>query len=156
MARHSDLVLHTPIEEETCSFNMTPTCSTTAVFVEDALALALMKLRNFQPDDFAGNHPGGQLGKRLLLTVGDIMGSGNNNPVIHVSADARTMLSEITSKRAGAVSVRADDGHLVGLVTDYDVRKVLEPGDDLFAATVIEIMNPNPILCFMTKTPFLH
>jgi len=155
MARHSDLVLHTPIEEEACPINMAPTCSTTAALVVgDALAMALMKLRNFQPDDFAANHPGGQLGKRLLLTVGDIMRSGKDNPVIHVSADARTMLSEITRKRAGAVSVRDDNWHLVGLVTDFDIRKVLERGDDLFAATVIEIMNPNPDFVFEDENAF--
>ncbi len=155
MARHSDLVLHTPIEEEACPLNMAPTASTTAALaLGDALAMALMKLRNFQPEEFAVNHPGGQLGKRLLLTVGDIMRSGKNNPVIHVSADAKTMLSEITSKRAGAVSVRDDNGHLVGLVTDYDIRKVLERGGDLFAATVIEIMNPNPDFVFDDENAF--
>ena len=82
------------------------------------------------------------------------MRSGKDNPVIHVSADTRTMLSEITSKRAGAVSVRDDDWHLVGLVTDYDIRKVLERGDDLFAATVIEIMNPKPDFVFEDENAF--
>lgn len=155
MARHSDLVLHTPIEEEACPFNMAPTCSTTAALVVgDALAMALMKLRNFQPDEFAANHPGGQLGKRLLLTVGDMMRSGEENPVIHVSADTRTMLSEITRKRAGAVSVIDDERHLVGLVTDYDIRKTLERGNDLFAAKVTEIMNPTPDFVFDDENAF--
>lgn len=155
MARHSDLVLHTPIEEEACPLNMAPTVSTTAALVlGDALAMALMKLRNFQPEEFAVNHPGGQLGKRLLLTVGDIMRSGDDNPVIHVSADAKTMLSEITSKRAGAVSVINDEGHLVGLVTDFDIRKVLERGDDLFAAAISEIMNPKPDFVFDDDNAF--
>ncbi len=155
MARHSDLVLHTPIEEEACPLNMAPTVSTTAALVlGDALAMALMKLRNFQPEEFAVNHPGGQLGKRLLLTVSDIMRSGENNPVIHVSADTKRMLSEITRKRAGAVSVINDEGHLVGLVTDYDIRKVLERGDDLFAAAIPEIMNPQPDFVFDDDNAF--
>ena len=85
LARDSDLVLHTPIEEEACPLNMAPTSSTTAALVVgDALAMTLMKLRNFKPDDFALNHPGGQLGKRLLLNVGDVMRSGTDNPMIRL------------------------------------------------------------------------
>jgi arabinose-5-phosphate isomerase len=155
LARHSDLVLHTLIEEEACPFNMAPTTSTTAALVVgDALAMALMKLRNFQPEEFAINHPGGQLGKRLLLMVGDIMRSGENNPVILISADTKTMLSEITSKRAGAVSVVDEEKRLVGLVTDYDIRKVLERGGDLFSSTVAEIMNPKPDFVFDDENAF--
>lgn len=149
MARHSDLVLHTPIEEEACPLNMAPTASTTAALaVGDALAMALMKIRNFQPEEFAINHPGGQLGKRLLLTVGDLMRTGEDNPIIHVSADTRTMLSEITRKRAGAVSVVDDEQRLMGLVTDYDIRQALERGEDLFAVAVADIMNANPDFVF--------
>ena len=123
MARHSDLILHTPIEEEACPFNMAPTCSTTAALVVgDALAMALMKLRNFQPDEFAVNHPGGQLGKRLLLKVSDIMRSGKENPVIHVATDTKTMLSEITRKRAGGVSVIDDERHFCLLYTSPSPR----------------------------------
>ena len=155
MARYSDLVLYTPIEEEACPLNMAPTASTTAALVVgDALAMALMKIRNFQPEEFAVNHPGGQLGKRLLLTVGDLMRAGEDNPVIHVSVDTRTMLSEITRKRAGAVSVVDDEGRLVGLVVDYDIRKVLERGDGLFDVTVKEVMNPNPEYVFDDENAF--
>jgi len=145
MARHSDLVLHTPIEEEACPLNMAPTCSTTAALVVgDALAMVLMKLRDFNPDDFAMNHPGGQLGKRLILIVGDVMRSGEANPVVHVSSTTRVMLSEITRKRAGAVSVIDDNQHLLGLVTDYDIRRVLESGKDIFSMPIQAVMNPNP------------
>ena len=94
--------------------------------VGDALAMVLMKMRDFQPDDFAFNHPGGQLGKRLLLTVGDLMRSGEANPVVRESEDVRFMLAEITRQRAGAISVIDDGRRLLGLVTDYDVRRVLE------------------------------
>ena len=132
MARISDLVLVTPVPEEACPLNMAPTSSTTAALVlGDALAMTLMKMRDFQPTDFALYHPGGQLGKRLLLTVGDIMRSGEDNPIIHISKDSRTMLYEITSKRAGAVSVIDDDHHLLGLVTDFDIRRVLEGEKDI-------------------------
>jgi arabinose-5-phosphate isomerase len=145
VAKHSDLVLVTPIQEEACPLNMAPTASTTAALVVgDALAMALMKLRNFQPSDFAQFHPGGQLGKRLLLTVGDIMRKGKDNPVLLISSNIKTMLFEISSKRAGAVSVVDDQGHLLGLVTDYDIRRVLESGKDIFTLTVSAIMNANP------------
>ncbi len=144
-ARGSDLVLITPIEEEACPLNMAPTCSTTAALVlGDAIAMALMKLRNFQPDDFALFHPGGQLGKRLLLTVGDCMRKGNANPVIDVSQSIRTMLCEMTSKRAGAVSVIDDQQRLLGLVTDFDIRRTLEEGQDPFGLNLAEMMNAKP------------
>ena len=155
VARHSDLVLHTPIEEEACPLNMAPTCSTTAALVVgDALAMALMKLRNFQPDDFAMNHPGGQLGKRLLLTVGDVMRSGEANPVVHVSSTTRVMISEITRKRAGAVSVIDDEQHLLGLVTDFDIRRVLESGKDIFSMPIQAVMNPKPDFVFEDEMAF--
>lgn len=155
MARNSDLVLVTPVEEEACPLNMAPTCSTTAALVlGDAMAMALMKLRNFQPADFALFHPGGQLGKRLLLTVGDMMRSGEANPMIHVSSDARTMLYEITSKRAGAVSVVDDNQHLLGLVTDYDIRRVLESGKDFFTMAISDVMNPKPNFVYLEEKAF--
>jgi arabinose-5-phosphate isomerase len=145
LARGSDLVLMTPIEEEACPLNMAPTCSTTAALVlGDAMAMALMKLRNFQSDDFALFHPGGQLGKRLLLTVGDCMRKGEANPVIDVSQSIRTMLCEMTSKRAGALSVIDEQQQLLGLVTDFDIRRTLEDGQDPLGLTIAEMMNANP------------
>jgi len=145
MARHSDLVLVTPVQEEACPLNMAPTSSTTvALVLGDALAMTLMKLRDFQPTDFALYHPGGQLGKRLLLKVKDVMRSGDGNPIIHESSDPRTMLFEITNKRAGAVSVVDDDQRLLGLVTDFDIRRTLESGKDLFTLAIKDIMNPKP------------
>ncbi len=145
LARHSDLVLLTPIEEEACPLNMAPTCSTTAALVlGDAIAMALMKLRNFQPDDFALYHPGGQLGKRLLLTVADCMRTGEDNPVIDLGQSIRTMLCEMTSKRAGAVSVIDEQRRLLGLITDFDIRRSLERGQDLFTMSVAQVMNEKP------------
>ncbi len=145
LARESDLALITPIEEEACPLNMAPTCSTTAALVlGDAIAMALMKLRNFQPDDFALFHPGGQLGKRLLLTVGDCMRKDDANPVIALSQSIHNMLCEMTSKRAGAVSVIDDQHRLLGLITDFDIRKTLEEGKDLFAMSISRVMNAKP------------
>ena len=149
LARSSDIVLLTPVEEEACPLNMAPTCSTTAALVlGDALAMALMKLRNFQPDDFALYHPGGQLGKRLLLMVGDIMRSGDANPVISVTASISSMLCEITGKRAGAVAVIDDNHQLLGLVTDYDIRRMLEKGGDILTMTIPEVMNEKPTFMY--------
>jgi arabinose-5-phosphate isomerase len=145
LAKNSDLVLITPIQEEACPLNMAPTCSTTAALVlGDALAMALMKLRNFQPADFALFHPGGQLGKRLILTVGDLMRTGAANPLVRLTDDIRRVLYEMTEKRAGAVSVIDEDGRLLGLITDYDIRKVLESGKDVFRFSVEDVMNSKP------------
>lgn len=152
LARGSDLVLVTPIEEEACPLNMAPTCSTTAALVlGDAIAMALMKLRNFQPDDFALFHPGGQLGKRLLLMVGDCMRKGEANPVIDLSQSIRTMLCEMTSKRAGAVSVIDAQARLLGLITDFDIRRTLEEGHDLFGMTIPKIMNAKPNFVYVDE-----
>ena len=149
LARSADVVLVADAGMEACPMNLAPTSSTTvALVVGDALAVALMKLRDFRPEHFALYHPGGQLGKRLLLTVGDIMRSGADNPVIHVDASTRAMLLEMTSKRMGAASVIDDHGRLLGLVTDYDVRHVLEQRRDLFAMAVVEVMNREPSYTF--------
>lgn len=146
LARHADIVLLTPVEEEACPLNMAPTCSTTvALVVGDALAMALMKLRNIQPEDFARYHPGGQLGKRLLLSVRDLMRTGLRNPVVHRSASVQQLFSEITAKHLGAVSIVDDAGRLVGLVTDYDIRHAVGEGRNIFAMTIPEIMNPRPV-----------
>ncbi len=156
IARYADILLHVPTEEEACPLNIAPTCSTTAALVVgDALAMALMKLRGFQPDDFAGNHPGGQLGKRLLLTVGDIMRSGEANPVVPVSSDVRFMLAEITRQRAGAVSIIDAAQRLLGLVTDYDIRRVLVSHKDVFGLTIAEIMNTVPEFVFENANAYL-
>jgi arabinose-5-phosphate isomerase len=146
MARHSDIVLITPVDEEACPLNMAPTCSTTAALVVgDALAMALMKLRNIQLEDFARYHPGGQLGKRLLLTVRDLMRTGTRNPVVHINASMKDLFSEITAKHLGAVSVVDDAGTLVGLVTDYDIRRAVGEGRNIFSMTIPQIMNSAPI-----------
>ncbi len=149
LAKSSDLVLVTPVQEEACPLNMAPTCSSTAALVlGDALAMALMKLRNFQPADFALFHPGGQLGKRLILLVEDLMRKGADNPVVQIQDDVRRVLYEMTEKRAGAVSVIDDRQRLMGLITDFDIRRVLEEGQNIFSCSIEAIMNAKPSWIF--------
>jgi arabinose-5-phosphate isomerase len=145
LARGSDIVLFTPITEEACPLNLAPTSSTTtALVVGDALAMALMMMRGFNPEQFARLHPGGQLGKRLLIDVADVMRSGDKNPTVNVGASVREMLYEMTSKQSGAVSVVDGDGNLLGLITDYDIRRILERSVDIFSLDLAQIMNPHP------------
>lgn len=145
LARAAALVLNTPIEMEACPLNLSPTCSTTtALAVGDALAIAVMKRRGFRKEDFALLHPGGSLGKRLTLTVADIMRHGAENPVIRADKTTSQMLVEMTKKRTGAVSVVDRAGRLVGLVTDYDVRRHLEQGEPVLSEAISELMNPRP------------
>ncbi len=145
LARAADAVLHTPILEEACPLNLAPTSSTTvALAVGDALAVALMKRRNFGVGDFARNHPGGRLGKRLSLKVSDVMRSGEDNPVVRLDAGVRRLLVEITRKQAGAASIVDARGRFVGLVTDFDLRRALENGRNPFALSIREVMNPRP------------
>lgn len=145
LARHAAVVLHTPIAEEACPLNLAPTSSTTvALAVGDALAVALMRRRDFGAGDFARNHPGGRLGKRLTLKVSDVMRAGSANPVVRVDAGVRRLFVEITRQQAGAASVVDARGRFIGLVTDYDIRRALEGGKNPFALSIREIMNPRP------------
>ncbi|MBI4061469.1 MAG: KpsF/GutQ family sugar-phosphate isomerase [Elusimicrobia bacterium] len=145
LAKAAALVLVTPVETEACPHNLAPTCSTTAALAAgDALAVALMAVRGFNREHFALNHPGGRLGRRLTLRVSDIMRGGEDNPVVSAGASAQEMLMEMTRKRAGAVSVVDGRGRLIGLVTDYDVRRGLEKGLDIRRLSVSRIMNRRP------------
>ena len=103
------------------------------------------KLKNISPADYARHHPGGQLGRRLLLTVEDVMRKGERNPTIRVENSVRDMLARITEGQAGAISVVNSRGQLVGLVSDYDVRKALESSPSLFDLHIRDIMNPTPL-----------
>src|SRR5438132_10432001 len=122
MAALSDLVLDLKIVREACHLNLAPTTSTTAALaVGDAIAITLMKMKGLSEQDYARLHPGGQLGKRLLLTVEDVMRKGPDNPVILANQSIKEMLARITSFRVGAISVVNERDELVGLVTDYDI-----------------------------------
>lgn len=145
LAKRSDVVLITPIDGEACPLNLSPTCSTTAALaVGDALAVTLMKLRGFRKEEFAALHPGGRLGKRLTLRVADIMRDGDHNPLIGLGATMQEALVEMTRQHAGAVSVVDRGGRLKGLVTDYDIRRQLERGENILRKSVREVMNPKP------------
>lgn len=145
LARNATVVLHTPIAEEACPLNLAPTTSTTAALaVGDALAVALMKLRNFGSRDFARNHPGGRLGKRLNLTVSEVMRAGPDNPVVPADAGMRALIVEMTRKQAGAASVVDARGRFLGLVTDFDLRRVLESGKNPFTLPIRAVMNVRP------------
>src|SRR3989339_509208 len=149
LAEHSDIILYTPIKQEACPLNLSPTNSTTAALViGDAIAVTLMKMRKFKSEDFGLLHPGGIIGKRLLLTVGDIMRSGEDNPMILLNDSVKNMLIEITKKRCGAVSVIAQNQKLLGFITDYDIRKILEKREDIFSKKIKDIMNPKPIFVY--------
>jgi arabinose-5-phosphate isomerase len=145
MAALSDVVIDLQIAREACPLNLAPTASTTAALaVGDAIAVALMKLNNVSEEDFARRHPAGQLGKRLLLTVEDVLGNRGETPAIHAGASVKEMLVAITAFHLGAICITDDEGRLLGLVTDYDVRKMLETGQDIFAMKIADIMNPAP------------
>ena len=149
MAKSSDIVLELKIPREACPLNLAPTSSTTASLVlGDAIAVALMKLKNVSPADYARTHPGGQLGRRLLLQVSDIMRTGSRNPVVRINDTVTHMLALITEGQAGAISVVGPNKTLAGLVSDYDVRKVLERGDAIFDLKISDIMNPKPMFVF--------
>jgi len=151
MAALSDVVIDLKIPREACPLNLVPTASTTAALaVGDAIAVALMKLKNISADDFARHHPGGQLGKRLLLTVEDVLRSGDSKPVVSIDATVREMLVAITAFRVGAVCVIDAEERLLGLVTDYDIRKILETGQDIFQMKVADIMNATPEVVLST------
>jgi arabinose-5-phosphate isomerase len=149
MARFADIVLELKIPREACPLNLAPTSSTTASLVlGDAIAVALMKLKKVSATDFARHHPGGQLGKRLLLQVGDVMRTGDRNPTVKVNDTVRRMLVLITEGQAGAISVVDSRGSLAGLVSDYDVRKALESTEAIFDLRIRDIMNPKPMFVF--------
>ncbi len=145
LARQADIVLVTPIDEEACPLNLAPTSSTTAALaVGDALAVALMKVRNFGADHFARNHPAGRLGKRLTLKVKDIMRGGELNPAVPVTATVSQLLVTITEKQSGAATIVDKGGRLVGLVTDFDIRRALSSGKNPLKLRIKDIMNKTP------------
>lgn len=148
LARESDIVLNCKVEEEADYLNLIPTCSSVATLaLGDALTVALMKARRFKKEDFAFYHPGGTAGK-LLLKVEDLMHTGERNPVIPLNKFVQDALVTITTKRLGAVSIVNEKGEIVGIITDGDVRRLLQRTHDflprLFLTEVREVMIKNP------------
>ncbi len=145
LARQADVNLNVGVAIEACPLNLAPTSSTTATLVMgDALAVALLKSRGFTPDDFARSHPGGKLGRRLLLYVSDIMHAGDRIPLVTEDASLREALLEMTGKGLGMTGVIASDGRLRGIYTDGDLRRTLNKGIDVYNAGIAEVMTRNP------------
>jgi arabinose-5-phosphate isomerase len=145
LARAGDVCLNLSVKEEACPMGLAPTASTTATLaMGDALAIALMGKRGFDERDFALLHPGGTLGKRLLLKVEDLMHVGKAFPMVTEKALMKDAIFEITSKRLGVTAVCNEEGHLVGVITDGDLRRALEKFNDLFQRETREVMTRNP------------
>jgi len=150
LAKNSDVVLDVGVKKEACPLGLAPTSSTTAALAfGDALAMALMGKHHFTSKQFAVFHPGGSLGRKLLLTVGDIMHSGSENPVVKGTATVTEALFIITDKGLGAVSVVDDNNIMIGLLTDGDIRRGLSKGVDFLKRPVTELMTKSPK--FITK-----
>ncbi len=145
LARQADATLYCGVEKEACPHNLAPTASTTAALaVGDALAVALLKSRGFTSEDFARSHPAGRLGRRLLIYVGDIMRTGDGIPLVRDNALLRDALLEMTGKGMGMTGVTDGDGKLVGILTDGDLRRLLNRDTDIHTARVTEVMTPGP------------
>lgn len=145
LAKAADVVLDTSVKEEACPLNLAPTASTTATLaLGDALAVALLELRGFKEEDFALIHPGGALGKKLLLRVSDLMHTGSEIPLVKTNTRMKDVLLEMTSKRFGITGVLNDAGELIGVITDGDLRRALEKYPDIMERTSAEIMTTSP------------
>lgn len=144
LAKYSTVHLKVKVEKEACPLNLAPTSSTTAALVMgDALAVALMQVRNFKPRDFAQFHPGGELGKRLLTTAADVMRS-ENMPLIPKETHLGDAIIEVSRGKLG-LGVSVDNGRVVGLITDGDIRRAMEKWQsEFFNKTVEDIMTRNP------------
>ena len=144
LAKESDHVLNTWVEKEACPHNLAPTTSTTAQLVMgDALAICLMHLSGFTGNDFARFHPGGNLGKRLSLLAGDLAAE-HEQPRVLPSASLKTVIVEITEKRLGVTAVVDEKDAVIGIITDGDLRRMLEKRDDIRNIQASEIMSPHP------------
>ena len=145
LAQQADFILHAPVQREACPNNLAPTTSTTAALaLGDALAVCLLESRQFTAQDFAGLHPGGTLGKKLYLKVGDLSRQ-NQRPQVPADAPLREVLLEISGKRLGATAVLAPDGTLAGIITDGDLRRMLGGSlADLEQLRAQDILTPRP------------
>ena len=143
LAKNSDLVLDTTVDAESCPLNLAPTNSTTAQLVMgDALAVCLMKLRKFTPADFAKYHPGGALGKKLLLRVHDML-VNSLKPEVHSAASIKQVIFEISEKRLGVTAV-TNQSKLIGIITDGDIRRMLNKHEVFSTLSAQDIMTANP------------
>jgi len=145
LAKNSDALLDVSIKEEACPLGLAPMASTTTMLaMGDVLCAALIDKRGFKRADFAFLHPGGNLGKQLLLKVEDIMRKGAQNPIVKENANVKSVLLKITAARAGSATVIDDKGKLKGIFTDGDLRRHLEEGLDLSKQKVKDVMTKKP------------
>lgn len=147
LARRADAVIDGSVDQEACPLNLAPTTSTTvALALGDALAMTLMQAKGLTPDDFAINHPAGQLGKRLTLRVADLMHGGTANPAIKLGANWAELVKGISDGGLGAVNVVDESGRLAGIITDGDLRRTIEKCDASSLASLKsdEVMTKNP------------
>lgn len=144
LAKHSDVVLDISVDEEACPYNLIPTSSTAVTLaLGDALALCLFHLKNLKPKDFALFHPGGNIGKRLLTKVEHVMLTGSYVPIVTVTSYMKEAILEMTSKR-GITTVVDSKGKIQGVITDGDLRRLLEKKSDIFKLSVGEVMTHKP------------
>ena len=145
LAEKCDLVLDASVKEEACPYGLAPTASTTAALaIGDALAVALISRRGFTEIDFAFLHPGGALGRRLTMTITDIMHSGDDLPIVNEDSSLQEVIFEITSKMLGATAVVDKNKKIIGIITDGDLRRLLEKTHELNGIRAKEVMSPDP------------
>ncbi|MBS0444671.1 MAG: KpsF/GutQ family sugar-phosphate isomerase [Proteobacteria bacterium] len=146
LAKYADHVLNCAVDQEACPLNLAPTASSTAqMALGDALAVALLDARGFREEDFARSHPGGSLGRKLLMRVADLMRSGDAVPQVGPDTSFTAMLREMTGKGLGFTAV-SDGGKVLGIFTDGDLRRLIERGADLRALRASDVMHRGPKL----------
>ncbi len=147
LGRHAAIVVSSAVDQEACPLNLAPTASTTAqMALGDALAVALLDARGFREEDFARSHPGGSLGRKLLMHVVDLMRSGDAVPRVDAGTVMTEMLQEMTRKGLGFTAVCDASGRLAGIFTDGDLRRLIETGADLRAMRASDVMSASPKL----------
>ena len=145
LARHADLHLDTSVDQEACPLGLAPTASTSAqLALGDALAVTLLEARGFTAEDFARSHPGGKLGRQLLLSIADVMHSGDDLPRVHQGDSVADAIFEMTRSRLGMCAVIGEDAALLGVVTDGDLRRHADKLGDIRNQRVDTIMSANP------------
>lgn len=146
LAREATVHLDASVEKEACPLNLAPTASTTAALaLGDALAISLLEARGFSEEDFARTHPGGALGKRLLIRVAELMHRGDRLPCVSEDASLHDALFEMTRKGLGATAIVDAENKLIGIFTDGDLRRTLEKNADLRGVAVASVMTRNPL-----------
>ncbi|MGC9375910.1 MAG: KpsF/GutQ family sugar-phosphate isomerase [Bacteroidales bacterium] len=144
LAKQADYVLKSTVDKEACPNNLAPTSSTTAqLVIGDALAVCLLEYRGFSSEDFAKVHPGGALGKKLYMRVNDLY-KNNEAPKVFINENVKNVIIEISSKRLGATAVLDEKNQLKGIITDGDIRRMLQNYDHFEKLTAKDIMSPNP------------